>query len=191
MHDHQQPQPPPSPRQQAVGLYYLALNALSMLMAPVHLMLRKPGSTGSHYVTWHFGVGLLAFPLMAEFFPQPGAGVVCWAFALLNVGLMAVHKVRHDPHAHSQFCGVSWLGRSENAYTRWEPLLFAGVGCVLLLVPACLPLGITMVAAAFASAMFHDFLQSRDNAKVRAMRDAASEQRGLMALYHRRFPHER
>jgi hypothetical protein len=178
--------------EKAQSAFHLVLLAASILMAPVQLWLRKPGTMGTHYpLCWQFLVGVLLAPVLALLFGGNEAVVVSFVFTGVSVALMAKHKVSANRDVHSDFCGLSRLGTSEHAYTRWEPLLFLLVGCPLLLVPAFNPVGITMVAGGVASAFFHDMLRSRERAKARAMRDAAWEQRAAVDLYQRRYGDER
>jgi len=146
---------------------------------PVIVVLRRPGTIGSHYgrmaaacaVFWIF-----LFAGMAHVHPGMEAKAMLW-FTILYVFLLVFHTLkgaaaRRDGYeCHSHFIGISVCGYGK------EPLLCLALGLILLLVVPVL--GMYLIGAAIALVMLHVFIEMRDKAMVRAVRDARIEQQIL------------
>lgn len=147
---------------------------------PVQILMRKAGTCGRRYVSWHHYVGVACPFLVAGLFPQyPVEPSVC--LSVLCAGMLIVHKTAKKPEGrriHSLYCGDSPFGSGKLAYTTFEPAVLAIIGfCFVALSPT---LGFYMVVSAIGSSFFHSHLEARDNARVRAMTDAAIEQEYVM-----------
>lgn len=151
---------------------------------PVQILMRKAGSMGSRYISWHFWVGLFGPILFCQMlFPHfPQWPATC--FSLFVGSLMILHWIKADPTENSVFFGRSGLGEWKGVYTVGEPVAFflAGAACMALS-PG---LGIYMMGAGLASSLFHGNIAARDASRLRAMRDAEIEQNWIMAQHRRR-----
>jgi hypothetical protein len=165
-----------SPLNDIRSSFYLALFMAQVHAWPVLVFLRRPGTIGSHYarlaaVCAIFWIGL--FSRMANVQTVIEAEVMGW-FTILYLFLLLVHALKRAAARrkgfewHSQFVGVSACG-----YSR-EPLLALAAGLILLsIVPV---LGMYLVWAAISLAMLHAYIQMRDRAIARGVRDARIEQ---------------
>jgi hypothetical protein len=154
---------------------------------PVQIFCRKFGTWGSRNLSIHFLFGL-GWPLLfwEVFCPRDPQ----WPFLLLAVLMIAgivLHLVlrdKHDKTKHSQYTGDSICGTGKHATTR-ECVLISLVGLVAF--PVSPGMCAFLIGSGFASGFFHGWIQDRDKARIRAVRDAQLEQEYYMGLYRKEY----
>jgi hypothetical protein len=156
--------------------FFAALFVAQVHAWPVLVFLRWPGTMGSHYGRLAAACAILWISLfagMTNVHTAQEAKVMGW-FTILYLFLLVVHALkgaaarRKGFECHSQFIGISVCG-------YWlEPLLCLALGLIVLsVVPV---LGMYLVWAAIAFVMLHGFVEMRDRAITRGVRDARFEQ---------------
>ncbi len=147
-------------------------------VAPVEVFLRKCGTMGSRYppplatllaIPW-----LLLFPVLTGA-PQHAEGVyglgALWFYAAFVHNGRRRQLERKGCYQHSRFKGFSVFGH----YGYYiEPLTVTGAGFLALVYSPAL--GVYLVLAAVALLVNHGTIEQRDNAHIRALRDAVIEQ---------------
>lgn len=161
-----------------------ALFIAFVIGVPVQVWLRRKGTLGKKYISYHFLLGVVAIVLWGEFAPPQEFYMFLIFAGLTSLGIL-LHTFYRKKGMHSQYVGDSICGSGPNAKTKWELLLTFCIGVCFM--PISQGLGAYIIASGVGSSFFHSWVEDRDNARLRAMRDAEIEQ----GYFMERFKNER